>query len=324
MKTILLSNHYEGKPLTILRDAVGGAFTLKVLRKADRDELLNSISEADYLLMSGRLGIDREVIDRAGKLRMIQRTGVGLDNVDLEYLCHKGIPLYVNRGINANSAAEYTVMLMLAALKRNYAVNSQMRSGIWKKQETALTTHEMYGKTVGLIGMGNIGTRVARMLSGFDAKIIYTDIRRLPFDEEDRLGAVFCDFEELLCKADIISLHCPYDAAKGYLIAEKEIEQMKDGVVLINTARGKLVRQKAVEEALEKGKIAAVGFDVFEEEPLCGGEALLESMNAYLSPHIAGLSYETFTNMMVSAVENIKAFDRGELASIAGLKVQRA
>lgn len=317
MKTILLSNHYAGKPLDILKRAVGEDFQLKVLTKAEHGELLDAVTQADYLIVSGRLRIDREVIDRAQRVRMIQRTGVGLDNIDTAYLKSKGIPLYVNRGVNANSVAEYTVMLMLAALKRNYAINSQIRGHIWKKQETGLTTHEIQGKTIGMVGMGNIGKRVAKMLGGFDVNILYTCRRQLPEEEEQRLGICYVTFADLLAQSDLVSLHCPYDPEKGYLIAEDEIGQMKPGAILINTARGKLVKESAAAEALSSGKLSAVGIDVFEEEPVGQACAYLDSPEAILSPHVAGLSYETFVRMMTMAVENIRAFDRGDLECIA-------
>ncbi len=317
MKTILLSNHYEGKPVQILEDAVGGDFILKVLKSVSQTELLESICEADYLISSGRLKIDSTVIDRADNLCMIQRTGVGVDHIDLQCLKDAGIPLYVNAGVNANSVAEYTIMLMLSVLKRSYAVNCQMRNGIWKKQETALNTHELKGRIIGIVGMGNIGRRVAQMLSVFGVKIIYASRRRLSQEEEKALNASHVELEELLEQADIVTLHCPYNAADGYLIAEKEIARMKDGAILINTARGKLVKQNVVAHALATGKLAGVGIDVFEEEPLQGISEYAAFESAVLSPHIAGLPFETFVNMMKMAVDNIRAFDRGDKESIA-------
>ncbi len=313
---ILLTNHYEGNPKTILEKCAGDDLEIRMLPKAEREELLRMIPEADYLLVSGRLKIDREVLNRAKKLKMIQRTGVGLDNVDPEAIQEAGVPLYVNRGVNANSVAEYTLTLMLAALKRTWAVNLQMRQGIWKKQETGLRTRELAGKTVGLIGMGHIGQRVARMLIGFDTKTIYYDIVRLPVEKERDLKLVYVSWEELLQGSDIISLHCSYSPGRGSLITRKELAMMKDQVILINTARGKLICQADLVEALRNGKIGACGLDVFEEEPLAEALPLDGLDSVLLSPHIAGLSYEAFSGMMRNAVDNIRAFDRGQLQQI--------
>ena len=136
MSKILLSNHYEGTPLAILEGAADGDFELEVLDALDVDELKRRIVDADYLLVSGRMRITGDVLACARQLKMIQRTGVGLDNMDLEGIRTRGIPLYVNQGVNATSVAEYTVYLMLAALRRSFAVNRQIRDGVWKKQET--------------------------------------------------------------------------------------------------------------------------------------------------------------------------------------------
>lgn len=315
-KTILLSNHYEGTPLQILSEAVGERFTLRVLERAEREELLLKVPEADYLLVSGRLMIDEAVIERAGRLRMIQRTGVGLDNLDLDCLLRRGIPLYVNRGVNAVSVAEHTVMLMLAALKRSYKVNLAMREGIWKKQATGLTTHELSGKCIGLIGMGSIGRTVAKMLSGFDVHILYYDKIRLNEDAERELQVTWAGFSDVLRQADILSLHCGYDPQEGCLIAEEEFAIMKQGAVLINTARGKLVKEDALCGALSSGKLSACGIDTYETEPPVGVSRLAAYEQALLSPHIAGVSYEAFSRMMEQAVANIALFDAGELEAI--------
>ena len=320
-KTLLLSNHYEGIPLEILTKAVGDRFRFLVLDRADREELLRMVPEADYLLVSGRLQIDREVIEKAGRLRMVQRTGVGLDNMDLACLKEKGIPLFVNRGVNAISVAEHTLMLMLGTLKRAYAVNLQMRQGGWKKQATGLTTRELSGKTIGIIGAGSIGQAVIKLLSGFQVDILYYDPYRLPSEKEEELGITYMDLEDLLAQADLVSLHCAYDPEKGYVIAERELSLMKDGAVLINTARGRLVKEAALITALESGKLSACGIDTFEEEPPAGVSRLASYDQVLLSPHVAGVSYEAFSRMMELAADNIALFDQGKTEEIKGNRI---
>lgn len=316
MGKILLSNHYEGAPLAILKQAIAGDFELEVLDALSVDELRERIADADYLLVSGRMRIDGETLACARKLKMIQRTGVGLDSLDLDCIKERGIPLYVNQGVNSTSVAEHALYLILAALRRSYFVNRQIRSGIWKKQETGLTTHELAGKTVGVVGMGNIGRKVARRVAAFDARILYYDAYRLNPEDEAALGVEFCSMGDLLAHADVVTLHCPANG-DGPLIGASELARMRDGAIIINTARGSLVDMDALVAALNSGKLAAAGIDVFDSEPIAADHPILACDNAVLSPHIGGVTYEAFASMMEGAVGNMRAFERGDLAAIA-------
>lgn len=321
MKNILLTNHYEGAPLEILQSAIEGRYGLLMLDEVSQEELLEKVPEADFLLVSGRLKITPEVIDRAGRLRMVQRTGVGLDNIDLEYLSQKKVPLYVNRGVNADSVAEYAVFLMLEILRRAYPVNMQIRRGIWEKQKTGLTTHELRGRIVGIVGMGRIGKRAAELLQAFHVELLYYDVKRLSPKEEQQYHVRYCEFDQLLQESDILTLHCGMNEKNRYLISSKELWAMKDGSILINTARGGLVDTKALAEALTAGKLIGAGIDTFEEEPAGRDNPLLSLDNAALSPHIGGVTYEAFTRMMRLALENISAFDAGDYEKIESNRV---
>lgn len=315
MKKILLSNHYEGAPLEILEEVVGGDFELVVLDELSADELKAKIADADYLLVSGRLKVSGEVLACARNLKMIQRTGVGLDNMDLASIEAQGIPLYVNQGVNSTSVAEHTLYLMLAALRRSFFVNRQIRNGVWKKQETGLTTHELHGKTVGIIGMGNIGQRVVRLLAPFGVRVLYFSIPRLSPEEEEALGVEFRPFEDVLKAADIVSLHCPA-TGDGPMIGRAELQAMKDGAIVVNTARGGLVDMEALADALKSGKLSAAGIDVYDVEPVPADHPILGCADAVLSPHTAGVTYEAFKSMMDAAVGNIRLFDCGDLEAI--------
>jgi D-3-phosphoglycerate dehydrogenase len=164
--------------------------------------------------------------------------------------------------------------------------------------------------------MGSIGQAVARMLRGFDVNIYYYDMVRLDEDLEKRLGVTWAEFSEVLPRADILSLHCGYNKEAGYLIGEKELALMPEGSILINTARGKLVKEEALIEALESGHLSACGIDTYETEPPAGITALAAFDQVLLSPHIAGVSYEAFSRMMNQAVHNITCFDEGNLEAI--------
>ena len=321
MKKILLTNRYEGEPLRLLQSAIAGRYELRMLDEVSQEDLLEKIPEADFLLVSGRLKITPEVIEKAKKLLMVQRTGVGLDNIDLEYLSQKGVPLYVNRGVNADSVAEYAVFLMLEVLRRAYAVNVRLRKGIWEKQKTGLMTHELRGRTVGIIGMGKIGKRTAELLSVFHVRLLYYDVRRLAVEEEQQYHVSYCEFDQLLRESDILTLHCSMNQENRYLISSDELCCMKDGSILINTARGGLVDTKALAEALESGKLMGAGIDTFEEEPVSGDNPLLSLENAVLSPHIGGVTCEAFARMMELALKNISMFDAGNYETIAANRV---
>lgn len=246
---------------------------------------------------------------------MIQRTGVGLDSLDLDLIKEKNIPLYVNKGINANSVAEHTLLLMLAALRNLIQIDKNTKNGIWKKQIQGVHTYELNGKTVGLIGMGAIGRRVAEILEGFHVNIIYYDVYRVSTEIEQNLEIQYCELNELLKKSDIISLHCPLTKDTEYIINEPAINKMKEGSIIINTARGGLIKEMALTEALKSGKLLYAGIDVYEREPATASP-LFELENVITTPHIGGVTYNSFSEMMKEAMRNIEAFENGKLDNI--------
>ncbi len=318
MPKILHTYRYTGRPWEILQSVVPQGYTIKTLEVPTYDQLLKEVVDADYLLVSGRLPIDKAVLDAAKNLKMIQRTGVGTEMLDKEEIKRRGIPVYVNAGVNARSVAEHTITLMLACLKRIPAIDKQVRQGIWKKQETGTSCHELYDKTVGLVGMGAIGKLVAEYLHVFGAKIVYTDLYRLPAELERRYNATYIpSLEELLPQVDILSLHCPLTAGNKEFINKNTLALMKKNSIIINTARGKLINELDLYNALKNGNICVAGLDVHYEEPIKIENHLLSTLdNVILTPHIGGLSFETFQTMMKDAIENIVAFDRGERGSI--------
>lgn len=314
MPKILHTYRYTGQPWEILKSVVPATFTIETLQEPTYECLLRQCVNADYLLVSGRLPINEKVLSAANRLKMIQRTGVGTEMLDMESIKRHGIPVYVNQGVNSRSVAEHTLTLMLACLKRLTAIDRQVRRGIWKKQETGTSTHELYGKTVGLVGMGAIGRQVAIYLNVFGAKVLYTDIFRQPVEVEKTLGITFVPtFEALLPQIEILSFHCPHTISNEEMLNAKTIELMKDSAIIVNTARGKLIDETALYVALKSGKIAFAGLDVHYEEPMSENDSLKELDNVILTPHIAGLSFETFYSMMADAVDNILAFDAGKI-----------
>lgn len=318
MPKILHTYRYTGLPWEILKSVVPEGYTIKTLDEPTYEQLLKEVVDADYLLVSGRLKIDKDVLDAAKKLKMIQRTGVGTEMLDKEEIKRRGIPVYVNAGVNARSVAEHTLTLMLACLKRINTIDKQVRQGIWKKQETGTSCRELYGKTVGLVGMGAIGKQVAEYLRVFGAKIIYTDIYQLSSEQEQKLDATYYStLNELLPLVDILSFHCPLTDDNKEILNEKTLSVVKPGITIINTARGKLINEKDLYNALKSGLVCAAALDVHYEEPIIIENHLLSKLdNVILTPHIGGLSFETFHTMMKDAVENIVAYENNKIITI--------
>ena len=302
---------------------VPDGFQLETLKEANRGFLISQANDADYFLVSGRLQIDREVLDAAPRLKMIQRTGVGTEMLDLAAIKQRGIPVYVNAGVNAQSVAEHTLTLILACLKQLPRINKQTHSGVWEKQASGLQTRELHGKTVGLVGMGNIGRKVARLLNTFGADVLYTDVFRQPEIVEKELRLSYSPtFEEMLPKVDILSFHCPLTLDNVEMLNVCTLSLMKPGAVVINTARGKLINPDDLYDALLSGQVLFAGLDTHYEEPLRGDNRLLELDNVILTPHIGGLSYEAFHSMMKGAIDNIAAFESGKMDLIEGKRLK--
>lgn len=314
MKTILLTNKYDAAPYEIIQLTVPDGFKLLMLDEISQQDLEGKILQADYLLVSGRLNINAAVLSKATRLQMIQRTGVGLDSLDLDAIRSCNIPVYVNQGINSDSVAEHTIMLILACLRKLPIVNNMTKSGIWKKQEQGVLNRELGTQFVGVIGMGNIGQRVARLLRAFGATVLYYDHRRKP-EIEKKLEIRYVSLDELFAASDVITLHCALTDENRELINRTAIEKMKTGVVIINTSRGQLLNEGDLVGAIFSGKVASAGLDVFSEEPTHNTE-LLSLDNVIATSHIAGVTYDSFRKMMQDAMRNIELYDKGRLEDI--------
>lgn len=323
MPKILHTARYTGIPWEILKSVIPQGFCVETLKSLDAESLLQQAVDADYLLVSGRLPIDEAVLSSCKNLKMIQRTGVGTEMLDLKAIKNAGIPVYVNAGVNARSVAEHTLALILACLKRLPQINAATHSGVWKKQLQGVSTRELSGKTVALVGMGNIGRTVAEMLLPFNVNIIYTDVFRQSEEVEKRLRLTFVNnFESLLPVADVLSFHCPLTEENREILNRSTLAMMKEGAIVVNTARGKLIEPDSLYDAIVRGKLASAALDVHYEEPVSKEYKLAGLENVILTPHIGGLSYEAFYAMMRDAVSNIVAFENGEFDSIEKNKFQ--
>lgn len=313
MPKIIHTAKYSGTPWEILKNVIPGGFTVETLEELSYDCLLHKAIDADYLLVSGRLPIDEGVLSAAKHLKMIQRTGVGTEMLDMDAIRKHNIPVYVNAGVNARSVAEHTLTLILCCLKNIPRIDRNVKQGVWKKQQTGVTCNELYGKTVGLVGLGAIGRQVASYLNTFGAKVLYTDISRASMETERQLFLTYVPtFQELLPQVDILSLHCPLTPDNKEMLDADAISQMKEGTMVVNTARGKLIEPEALYSALRSGKIRAAALDVHYEEPIPQDYRFAKLDNVILTPHIGGLTYEAFSSMMHDAVENIVYYEKGD------------
>ena len=316
MKTIVLTNRYAQGPFGIVSSLVPEGFELRMPEESSYEAVSRLIPEADYLLASGRVKVDGALLDRAPRLRMIQRTGVGLDTLDLEAIKSRNLPLYVNRGVNARSVAEYALLLTLACLRKLTIAAENTKNGVWSKQAHGIQTHELSGKTVGIVGMGFIARTLVALLRPFGVKILYSDVVRAPEEFEKENGAAFVTLDELLRNADVVTLHCALTDETRSLIGKEAFDKMKPEAVLINTARGGIVDTDALADALEKGRIAFAGIDVHEKEPIPEDYRLKNLPNVILTPHIAGVTRDSFRAMMEGAFRNMSMFEAGKTAEI--------
>jgi phosphoglycerate dehydrogenase-like enzyme len=322
MPKILLSNYYALEPLALMKSLLPAGFELITLDCPGQAEVIRKAAEADYLLAGGRVRIDANVLNAAPKLKMIQRSGVGLDSLDLEAVRERGLPLYINEGVNARSVAEHTVMLILSTLRKLGQVNAMTHDGQWVKHEEGIHCHSLYGQRVGLVGLGNIGTCVAEMLRGFGVQTVYYKRHRLLAEQERKLGVSFCPLKELLKTSGVISLHCPLNEETKGIIGPEEIATMQQGTILINTSRGDLIDESALVQALQTGQIAGAGLDVFSQEPLPANHPFMDMDKILLTPHISSITAETFAEMIKKAFRNIMLFNAGSQEKIEARRTQ--
>ena len=317
MKKILLTNKYSEAPLAIVCEELPKGFELVFLSEQTQEALIEESKSVDYILAGGRLRITKEVLDNASRLKMIQRSGVGLDALDLGEIKKKGIPLYVNQGVNADSVAEHTLLLILACLRKLPTSNQNTKNGIWKKQEMGVQTRQLKGKTVGIVGMGNIAQTLVNLLKPFHVQILYNNLFSMSPEFEAENNMQFVDMSELYANSDIVTIHCALTPETRNLINSDSIRQMKKGAIIINTARGEIVDPNAVADALKCGKLSYAALDVHAKEPIAEDYPLKAIDNVILTPHIAGVTADSFRNMMHDAFRNIEYFDKGDLEKIA-------
>jgi len=271
---------------------------------ADEGSLRDLAQEADALITRGGIKVTRELMASSPRLKAVGVHGIGCDHVDLEAARELGKIVFNTPTALTETVAEMTMAMMLSLTRRIASADKAVRAGEWSRKYGDLRGTEIMGKTVGIIGLGKIGSAVARRLKPFGVRMVYSDVRENP-ELERETGIERVAIKELLSKSDIVTLHVPYTSGTYRIISGKEIEMMRDGAFIVNTARGRVIDQGALVEALRRGKVAGAALDVFEEEPLDPGSPLASMDNVILTPHLGASSIEAMERMSVQVADGI-------------------
>jgi len=285
-------------------------FSLAFADTYDRQEQLGLAAEADFIV-TGTAPVDAQMIAAGKRLKFIQKWGVGVDKIDVEAAARAGVPVAIAAGCNAAPVAELAVLLMLAVYRRLPRIDGKLRQGVWMRTEMRGVSRQVGGKTVGLQGFGNIARMVNQRLKGFGVEVLYNSRSRLDRAAEQELGVSYVSQDELLARSDIVSLHMPLTADTRNFINDMSIARMKDGAVLINTARGGLVDEDALYRALQSGKLDGAGLDVFGEEPPQPDHPLLQLGQVALTPHVGGGVIDNVANVARHCFGNIQTLIGG-------------
>jgi phosphoglycerate dehydrogenase-like enzyme len=307
---VLLAPKQPDVILDIARSLTPAGYELMVASPGT-PEFVEACGKAEYFLGFAR-NMGNEFFRSAPKLKLVQLTSAGYDQVDVEAARKAKVPVANNGGANAIAVAEHTMALILAVQKKIVFHHNNVVAGKWRVGDFAeARAYELAGKKVGIIGLGNIGKKVARRVAAFDAKVVYYDILRLTEDQEDALGVRFVLKEELLRTADVVSLHVPLDDSTRGLIGERELSLMKSSAVIVNTCRGPVIDEDALIRALSSNRIAGAGLDVLVDEPTKPDNPILKLPNVTFTPHSAGPTWDNWVARFRNGFDNIQRVESG-------------
>lgn len=276
------------------------------------EAVLEKASRASALITMLTDRIDAALIDKAPHLKIISQMAVGIDNIAVAHATQKGILVGNTPGVLTETTADMAWALLMAVARRVVEGHNEVQKGIWRPWGPyVLCGQDVFGATLGIIGLGRIGQAVARRAAGFSMKILYSNPRRNP-EAEARLGAEYVSLDELLARSDYISLNTYLSPQTRHLIGREQFARMKPTAILINTARGAVVDTQALIEALQQGKIAGAGLDVTDPEPINPDNPLLGMPNVVITPHIASAGTHTRRRMAHMVVDNVLAAFQGE------------
>lgn len=303
---ILVSDTLSPRGIEVLERA---GFSVAVKTKLSKEELLQEIPNYEALIVRSATKVTKEVIEAGGRLRIIGRAGTGLDNVDSEAATRRGIVVMNTPGGNTITTAEHTMSMIASMSRKIPQATSSMKEGKWEKSRFMGT--ELYNKTLGLVGMGQIGSYVAKLAQGWSMNIIGYD-PYLSLERAQKMGIEVVDLDELFHRSDVISVHTPLTNETRGIINADAIKKMKDGVMIVNCARGGIINELDLCEGLKTNKVAAAAFDVFEKEPVDPQHPLLALENFVCTPHIGASTEEAQENVAIGIAEQfVDYFKRG-------------
>ncbi len=311
-------------------DARGETRTVEMLEEAEKhpdvelrfvdsnqppEDVLKECRDAVALIPAGgRNLLDAEFISKLDKLRLIQTFSAGTDWLDKAALAELGVAVSNNGGANAVAVAEHAVILMLSVERKIDRQIESVKNGTWMAGVGGDRTefHTLVGKRVGIVGLGRIGSRVAKRLQGWECEVVYNDIVDYNDQYVEAAGAKFVEFDELLGTSDIVSLHVPLERTTRHMISDREFSLMKSTAILVNTCRGPVVDEAALKRALRDGQIFGAGLDVTEVEPIEPDNDLPNLPNVVVTPHLATRALESEHNATANALANVARVARGE------------
>ncbi len=309
---VLVTRAIQERPLQLLQEFAEVTINLEN-RAMKPEEIMTHLPGKMGLLAMGGDPISEQVLMAGKDLKIVANNAVGFNNIDLAAATRLKIAVTNTPDVLTDTTADLTFALILAVARRVVEADRYVRAGRWVGWTPELMLgQDVYGKTLGIIGLGRIGAAVAKRAQGFAMRVIYTDIQRLPPLVEAQHQLQFLPLPDLLQEADFVTLHAPLTPETKHLIGARELRLMKKSAFLINASRGPVVDEKALVEALQQGVIAGAGLDVFEEEPRVPVE-LLQMENVVLLPHIGSATQATREKMSLVAVNNILAVLRGEI-----------
>jgi phosphoglycerate dehydrogenase-like enzyme len=294
----------------VAREMAPSGFEL-VIAPARSAEYKEAMREAEYLVGFVDMLVDEELYGDAPNLKLVQLLSAGYDKADIAAARRGGVPIANNGGANSVAVSEHAILLMLAVSRQVVRQHTSVAAGRWRGNSTP-RVHELRNRTLGIVGLGTIGKKTARLAAAFGMDITYYDIARLTEDQEDALGVRFRLLRELLRTSDVVTIHTPLNDSTRHMIGEAELALMKPSAILVNTARGPVVDETALHNALTTGVIAGAGLDVFEQEPPQEDNPLFTLENVILTAHLAGPTFESNTARVRNAFDNVQRVARDD------------
>lgn len=302
-KNILLLETIADEAMQVLKSAED----MNILTGFDKASLEKHVSNGkiDAIITRGKGQVRSSLMDSLSNLQVISRCGVGLDNIDVTEATERGIKVVNAPNSNANTIAEHTISLLLVHQRNLYNAITMVKEGRWQERGSYIGD-ELHGKTLGILGMGNIGKKVAKIADAFGMNVIYWSAKK------EEVPYPFEDFDTVLQISDCISLHLPHTNDTENLIDASALEKMKPTALLINTARGKIIDQLALTSALSSNKLGGFAADVLSEEPPNDNDPLTKLPNTYITAHVGSLTKTTYDYMCMITIQNTLAILRGQ------------